>query len=198
MRNFGWIRAEQQKERWSGDGAVHFAVLIIAVILQSCASVVSQPLTARGADLYEAESTTRLARELMLHRPPSQACEVAAFVVRESSGVVGLRKWPLAGCREAHWLGPVPDDAIAVLHTHPVREPRPSLLDMEEAVRTAMPFVSVTPVELCMADVNGVVACRDLAATPRALTTISDGTLHARPDRGKGVEASRRAVGTSQ
>jgi proteasome lid subunit RPN8/RPN11 len=71
--------------------------------------------------------------------------ERAAFLIRESDGTLTLVPWPEGGYRHATWRGAIPARAVAVLHTHPYREPNPSPRDRAEARRLALPVGVITP-----------------------------------------------------
>ena len=71
--------------------------------------------------------------------------ERAAFLIREADGGLTLEMWPESGFRHATYRGSVPSRAIAVLHTHPKEEPRPSSRDRALAVKLRMPVVVITP-----------------------------------------------------
>lgn len=70
--------------------------------------------------------------------------EHAAFLIREPDGSLTLEPWPDTGFRHATFRGTVPQRVIAVLHTHPRNEPRPSAHDQREAQRLALPVVVIT------------------------------------------------------
>ena len=70
--------------------------------------------------------------------------ECAAFLIRESDGTLTLEPWPHGGRRHASFRGRVPVGAIAILHTHPYGETRPSAQDRDEAKRLRMPVVVIT------------------------------------------------------
>jgi len=75
----------------------------------------------------------------------SDEFERAAFLTLESDGSLGMLWWP--PCREkrrAEFRGKVPDNAVAVVHTHPPRSPRGSQLDAREARRLNLPFYVLT------------------------------------------------------
>ncbi len=71
--------------------------------------------------------------------------ERAAFLIRESDGTLTLAPWPDSSHRRATFRGRVPDGTLAVLHTHPKGEDRPSPRDRQEARRLGMPVVVITP-----------------------------------------------------
>jgi hypothetical protein len=72
--------------------------------------------------------------------------ELAAWVVAEGSDHVRWQTWP-DGRRHlrAHWVGPVPAHAVAIVHTHPAMvDPKPSPTDIETARRLGMPVYTVS------------------------------------------------------
>lgn len=71
--------------------------------------------------------------------------ERAAFLIRESDGTLTLEPWRDSGHRQATFHGRIPDRTLAVLHTHPKGEDRPSSRDRREARRLRMPVVVITP-----------------------------------------------------
>jgi hypothetical protein len=71
--------------------------------------------------------------------------EKAAFLIAEGNGTLTLQPWPAGGHRRASFRGRIPERAIAVLHTHPRGEPRPSANDRAEAKRLGLPVVVITP-----------------------------------------------------
>lgn len=71
--------------------------------------------------------------------------EKAAFLIAEDGGTLTLEPWPSGAHRRASFRGRIPDRAIAVLHTHPRGEPRPSANDRAQARRLGMPVVVITP-----------------------------------------------------
>ncbi|HEX6642863.1 MAG TPA: Mov34/MPN/PAD-1 family protein [Thermoanaerobaculia bacterium] len=71
--------------------------------------------------------------------------ERAAFLIRESDGTLTLQPWDDCGHRRASFRGPIPKRALAVLHTHPMSQQRPSAHDRAEARRIGMPILVITP-----------------------------------------------------
>lgn len=71
--------------------------------------------------------------------------ERAAFLIREADGTLTLEPWQDGGHRRATFRGHIPDGTLAVLHTHPKGEDRPSPRDRQEARRLRMPVVVITP-----------------------------------------------------
>jgi hypothetical protein len=71
--------------------------------------------------------------------------ERAAFLIRESDGSLTLAPWSENGDLHATFRGPIPDGAIAIVHTHPREEPSPSRHDRHEAKSLRMPVLVITP-----------------------------------------------------
>lgn len=100
-----------------------------------------------------------LASDLLRQRGSIDDIEVAAFVVRRDDGALDLVHWPRGDYRKAHWDGVLPDNVIAVMHTHPAQVPRPSAQDVAEARRLRLPFYVVSRPRLCVVDRDGTVTC---------------------------------------
>ncbi len=83
--------------------------------------------------------------------------ERAAFLIRESDGTLTLQPWQDSGHRHATFRGRIPDRTLAVLHTHPKGEERPSQHDRHEARRLRMPVVVITPEAVIAAMPDGSV-----------------------------------------
>jgi hypothetical protein len=74
-----------------------------------------------------------------------QLDERAAFLITEADGTLTLQPWPRGGVRHATFRGSIPLRTIAIVHTHPRRDPRPSAQDRAEARRLGIAVVVVTP-----------------------------------------------------
>ena len=70
--------------------------------------------------------------------------ERAAFLIREADGSLTLEHWGHGARRHATFRGAVPPGTIAILHTHPRGDARPSAQDRDEAARLRMPVVVIT------------------------------------------------------
>lgn len=70
--------------------------------------------------------------------------ERAAFLIRETDGSLTLEHWAHGARRHATFRGAVPPGTIAILHTHPRGDARPSAQDRDEAARLRMPVVVIT------------------------------------------------------
>jgi len=81
--------------------------------------------------------------------------ERAAFLIRERSGTLTLQPWEDRSHRRATFRGTIPPRAIAVLHTHPRSDPRPSSGDRQQARRLGLPVVVITPQSVIAAMPDG-------------------------------------------
>jgi hypothetical protein len=99
--------------------------------------------------------------------------EHAAFLIRESDGGLTLEPWPDRGFRHASFRGTVPQRVIAVLHTHPRYEPRPSAHDRAEARRLGMPVITITPEAVIAAMPDGTEAVIRGERTPSRASGMS-------------------------
>ena len=107
----------------------------------------------------------RLAKEMLNCVGPPEDLERAAFVILGKDGVPKLLHWPrLQRFREAQWLGGLPADVVAVIHTHPYKRPLPSMQDAAEARRLALPFYIVSRGALSVVSADGSV--RRAASVP--------------------------------
>ena len=71
--------------------------------------------------------------------------ERAAFLVLHAHHRFACIVWPPSfGYRSERWIGPIPDGTVAIVHTHPEREPHPSSFDIEEAERIGVPILVLT------------------------------------------------------
>ncbi len=71
--------------------------------------------------------------------------EEAAFVIVAPDGTLSLRRWPATGSpHRSSWIGPVPADAVAIVHTHPNGWPRPSPQDHLIAAETRLAVYVIT------------------------------------------------------
>ena len=83
--------------------------------------------------------------------------EVAAFLVRDSNGVISAVRWPhTANRRSEHYEGAIPAGTVAIAHTHPLQaDPRPSRGDIEQARKIGLPIYVVTRRNLYVVDASG-------------------------------------------
>jgi hypothetical protein len=109
-----------------------------------------------------------LAWELIQQIGPDDDYERAAFIFRGADGELSLVNWSEDHLfRQARWTGRIPENVVAVVHTHPLRMPRPSLNDIAESQRTGLPFYVVTRMSLCRADPNRRVICSSAKPRPK-------------------------------
>jgi proteasome lid subunit RPN8/RPN11 len=72
--------------------------------------------------------------------------ECAAFLVLDDRGEFELVHWPATNrYHEQRWSGAIPMGTVAVVHTHPAHLPYASRHDRDEARRTGIPIVVLTP-----------------------------------------------------
>jgi hypothetical protein len=71
--------------------------------------------------------------------------ERAAFVIQQSDGSIACQCWP---SRHSYltesFNGLIPENTIAIVHTHPVEFPKPSQKDKDEATRLGIPIYVLT------------------------------------------------------
>lgn len=71
--------------------------------------------------------------------------ERAAFVTQQPDGSIACQCWPSKHSYLAEsYTGAMPAHTIAIVHTHPVDYPRPSLQDKAEASRIGIPIYVLT------------------------------------------------------
>jgi Prokaryotic homologs of the JAB domain len=90
--------------------------------------------------------------------------ERAAFLIREADGTLTTQPWPDASFRHATFRGAIPQRTIAIVHTHPKGEPRPSWRDRQEAKRLGIAVIVVTSDGAIAAHADGTEVT--LARTP--------------------------------
>jgi JAB domain-containing protein similar to deubiquitination enzymes len=92
-----------------------------------------------------------------------QAVERAAWVLAVGPDHLVWRTWPDEhGYLRAHWTGAVPEDAVAIVHTHPAKvDPKPSPQDIETARRLGLPVYTVSRVGIWKAEPDGLVVAVD-------------------------------------
>lgn len=84
--------------------------------------------------------------------------ERAAFVVRAADGAISFVTWPTpTESYRADYLGQIPSDAVAIIHTHPNDVPQPSDGDSMTATRTGLPVYVLTRTRI-MRDTAGAIA----------------------------------------
>lgn len=80
--------------------------------------------------------------------------EIGAFLVRTDGGL-RLMVWPHREVGEAGYVGALPANIVAIVHTHPVHDLEPSSHDREEAVRVRLPILVLTPAAVTVAWPDG-------------------------------------------
>ncbi|PYQ60055.1 MAG: hypothetical protein DMF58_09455 [Acidobacteria bacterium] len=97
--------------------------------------------------------------DMLTHASTFAGWEVAAFVVREPDGNLQCVLWPTSGQYEAQaFRGVVPDNVVAIVHTHPPRmDPRPSPGDIKAAQRLGLAIYVLTRHGIYAADPSGAV-----------------------------------------
>jgi hypothetical protein len=71
--------------------------------------------------------------------------ERAAFVIEQSDGSFVCQAWPsMHTYLSESFRGFIPPHTVAIVHTHPVDFPKPSVQDQNEATRLEMPIYVVT------------------------------------------------------
>ena len=82
--------------------------------------------------------------------------ERAAFLRLMPDGTYEHVPWPFSATyQSARFTGTVPNRTVAIVHTHPLRMPRPSSHDRELAQRLGLPIVVITPRSLMVAQPDG-------------------------------------------
>lgn len=67
--------------------------------------------------------------------------ERAAFIIQTAEGRFALDLWPVSHAfRKSVWNGPLPGNAVAIVHTHPPGIPLPSIGDQKESERLGIPI----------------------------------------------------------
>ncbi len=79
--------------------------------------------------------------------------EVAAFLVRESNGDLSCLLWPISEEQLiARFKGQFPPGVVAVAHTHPSWNPKPTRWDIDESRRTGLPIYVLTRYDVYVID----------------------------------------------
>ena len=120
--------------------------------------------------------------------------ERAAWVVRSPGGSLAWHPWPWdRRYLQSRWLGPTPEGAFAIVHTHPtVVDPRPSPTDRDTAERLGVAVYTVSRSGIWRAEPDGAVTrvgdenwwagckagkpCRESAGPPHALASAGKST----------------------
>jgi proteasome lid subunit RPN8/RPN11 len=97
--------------------------------------------------------------EMLTHASTFVGWEVAAFVVREPDGNLQCVLWPTSGRADSQvFQGTVPDNVVAIVHTHPQRMDRkPSDGDIALARRLGLPNYVLSRYGIYAAEPSGEV-----------------------------------------
>ncbi len=98
-----------------------------------------------SAELLHHPMVLEFCRLLLRNAASDQYREQGAFVV-QSRGMLFLVAWPRGGEKEIlRWYGRFPAGTLAIIHTHPAWQSRPSQLDMRAARGAGLPVYVITP-----------------------------------------------------
>lgn len=104
--------------------------------------------------------------------------ERAAFIVSQEDGTFACVAWPTHHSdRSEMFDGNIPDGTVAIIHTHPMAWPLPSIQDRAEADRLGIPIYVVTP-RLVTKAVPHETRAVEVARSPRWLTGKRDDNFH--------------------
>jgi hypothetical protein len=72
--------------------------------------------------------------------------EESVWILKKPSGDYSSIRWPATGKKNAQfWKGPVPQEVVALAHTHTIRaDPKPSKKDIAVATRLKIPFYTIS------------------------------------------------------
>jgi hypothetical protein len=86
--------------------------------------------------------------------------ERAAWIIRDSDGKQIFQKWRNSAERNKEiWKGPIPENAVGVVHTHPVqRDSKPSPADITMAKKLNIHVYTVSRKGLWMSTPNGEIS----------------------------------------
>jgi hypothetical protein len=109
----------------------------------------------------------RVGAELLRRAGPDfTAHEQAAFLIHEQSGV-GCVLWPSTDeSARATYEGRPPENAVAIIHTHPHGWFMPSQVDRLLSIRVGLPVVVVTPSRITAVNPDGSMHDRHRLPTP--------------------------------
>lgn len=126
------------------------ALATVTLMFMSAAKAESSALQETPVALHTEPGVVSLFVELFTYGGlAGDQQERAAFIVRTADGSYGMEWWrEFEGPRRAEFHGRIPDNAVAVVHTHPFRFPRASMLDEREAQRIGLPFYVLTLVSI--------------------------------------------------
>lgn len=96
-------------------------------------------------DLVKEPIVLDFCRELARRYVDEPAFEHGAFVVATREGLLYFVMWPPSGEQNSlRWSGRFPAGTVAIVHTHPSRDPAPSRLDVGVARRSGIPVYVIT------------------------------------------------------
>ena len=129
---------------------------LAAIVLLSLALTT----VARGAnsDLSSPDAFIQYAALLAGAHLGHSAFERAAFLLREPDGTVRAILWKGGERGASRYVGPVPPNCIAIMHTHPIGDNEPSRGDRLEATRIQLPIIVVTPEAISVAWPDGTMS----------------------------------------
>jgi hypothetical protein len=112
------------------------ALLIALIIVTSGISFgqITDPLICENATLLY-----QLWKDAAFGKDPNRT-EKAAWVISSSAGLYHFARWRTSAARNSEtWLGPIPEHAVALVHTHPDNmDEKPSTLDSLIAKKTGL------------------------------------------------------------
>ena len=151
------------------------AALLAALVVAPAAPALNQPhqeIATGDGPVASLASRTHLLESTL--RPPAyrlweeagfgrEARERAAWVLAADAGHFRWEAWPDGRWYlRARWTGPVPANAVAIVHTHPaIVAPMPSLEDIETARRAGVPVYTVSRAGIWKAEPDGLVVAVD-------------------------------------
>jgi len=83
--------------------------------------------------------------------------EKGGFLVLGDDGRLRAIYWKESGRLSTSFHGRLPEHCVATMHTHPTRDPMPSLRDRAEGQRLHLPMIVVTPFAVTIAWPDGKV-----------------------------------------
>jgi hypothetical protein len=122
--------------------------MLLPLLFAGCAA--TQSIAPRDPLNVEVMSTpeviTAFARLVQLAGYGWWSQERGAFLVRSNDNTLHLIVWPpTCAFHTEVWRGVFPAGTIAIVHTHPARDPEPSFQDEKEAQRIGLPSFVLTP-----------------------------------------------------
>ena len=134
------------------------AALAVAALMSSAAAYGNS----RANEWVLTDECTLAAFSELLTQPQVQT-ETAAFLIEEEGGVACVI-WPrMAWIRSQNFQGSIPPQTIAIVHTHPPGEGKPSFNDIREAERLLLPIFVITRSSIRVVDAGGDPPVTDVA-----------------------------------